>query len=454
MVERLVLWVDDRLGTAHFVHKALRKAFPDHWSFMLGEINAYAFIVLVATGTFLALFFKPSALETTYNGSYALLDGLKVSQAYASVLDLSFSVNAGLLVRQIHHWAALIFIAGIVVHMCRIFFTGAFRKPRELNWLIGVALFVLALGEGFTGYSMPDDLLSGVGLRIADSVALSIPLVGSWISFLLVGGKFPSDPMIPRLFVTHVFIIPALLAALITLHVAMVWRQKHTQFPGPGKTERNVVGSPLFPRYAVKSIALFLAVIAVCCGLGAFVQINPIWLWGPYEPWHVFSPAQPDWYIGWLEGALRLGPPFAAHLFGDTIPPPFWSAVLVPLILLLLVIFVPWIDAKLRNDEASHHLLDLPRNVPARTAAGVAFLTFVVGLTAAASDDVQARYLHTSVYALVEFYQAFCVLGTIAAFFITYTVAKELRQQGGVDRAPRARLRRSARGGYEEEAVP
>jgi ubiquinol-cytochrome c reductase cytochrome b subunit len=454
MIERLALWFDDRLGTAHFVRKALRKAFPDHWSFMLGEINAYAFIVLVATGTFLALFFKPSALGTTYNGSYALLDGAKVSQAYASTLNLSFDVNAGLLVRQIHHWAALIFIAGIVVHMCRIFFTGAFRKPRELNWLIGVTLFVLALGEGFTGYSMPDDLLSGIGLRIADSVALAVPVIGSWISFLLVGGSFPSDPMIPRLFVTHVFIIPLLIAGLITVHLAIVWRQKHTQFPGPGRTERNVVGSPLFPRYAAKSLALFAAVIAVCCGLGAFVQINPIWLWGPYKPWHVFSPAQPDWYIGWLEGALRLGPPFAAHLFGDTIPAPFWSAVLVPVLLLLLVVFVPWIDAKLRNDGAPHHLLDFPRNVPARTASGVAFLTFVGSLTAAASDDVQSRYLHTSVDALVHVYQGICVLGTIVAFFITYVVAKELRQQGGVRRAPRERLLRSARGGYEEEIVP
>jgi ubiquinol-cytochrome c reductase cytochrome b subunit len=454
MIERFVLWLDDRLGTAHFLQKALRHAFPDHWSFMLGEINAYTFIILVATGTFLALFFKPSAHEMIYNGSYALLDGTKVSQAYASVLDICFNVNAGLLVRQIHHWAALIFIAGIVVHMCRIFFTGAFRKPRELNWLIGVGLFVLALGEGFTGYSMPDDLLSGVGLRIADSVALSVPLVGSWISWLLIGGMFPSAPMIPRLFVTHVFIIPALLAALITAHIAMVWLQKHTQFPGPGRTEHNVVGSPLFPRYAAKSIALFLAVIAVCCGLGAFVQINPIWLWGPYLPWHVFSPAQPDWYIGWLEGALRLGPPFAAHFFGDTIPAPFWSAVLVPVIMLLLVTFVPWIDAKLRKDGSSHHLLDLPRNVPVRTAAGVAFLTFAICLTAAASDDVQARYLHTSVYSLVRIYQGVCVLGPIAAFFITYLIAKELQHRGGVHRTARTRLQRSARGGYEEEAVP
>lgn len=454
MVERLFLWLDERLGSAHWIQKALRKAFPDHWSFMLGEINLYAFIVLVATGTFLALFFKPSAAEVTYHGPYTLFDGAKISQAYASVLDLSFNVNAGLLIRQIHHWAALIFIAGIVVHMCRIFFTGAFRKPRELNWLIGISLFVLALGEGFTGYSMPDDLLSGVGLRIADSVALSVPLVGSWLSWLLVGGMFPSEPMIPRLFVTHVFIIPALIAALVTVHVAIVWRQKHAQFPGPGRTERNVVGSPLFPRYTAKTLALFLAVIAVCCGLGAFVQINPIWLWGPYLPWQVFSPAQPDWYIGWLEGALRLGPPFALHLFGDTIPAPFWSAVLMPVLLLVLVVLVPWIDSLVRNDRSSHQLLDLPRNVPARTAAGVAFLTFVFGLTAAGSDDVQARYLHTSVEALVHFYQGFCVLGTIAAFFITYAIATELRRRGGVHRSPRMKLRRGERGGYEEEAIP
>ena len=453
MIDRLLRWVDDRVGSAHFVSHALRKAFPDHWSFMLGEINAYAFLILVVTGTFLALFFDPSAQKVVYHGPYALLDGTPVSQAYASALALSFSVNGGLLIRQIHHWTALIFVAGIIVHMGRIFFSGAFRKPREINWVVGVALFALALLAGFTGYSLPDDSLSGTGLRIFDSVVLSIPLVGAWLSSLLLGGTFPSSAMLPRLFVTHVYLLPAAIAGLIGLHLAIVWRQKHTQFPGPGRTENNVVGSPLFPQYAAKSVALLFALTAVVVALGAFVQINPIWLWGPYQPWQVASPAQPDWYIGWVEGALRLGPPFALHLWGHTVPSPFWPAVLLPTLLFALVLLWPWIEAALRGDRASHQLLERPRDVPPRTALGVALLLFALGLTLAGSGDVQARWVHQPITAITGFYRWFCIVAPLLGFAVTYAFALDLRRRGGVHKAPRVRLRRNARGGFEEDSI-
>ncbi|MGC2407512.1 MAG: cytochrome bc complex cytochrome b subunit [Candidatus Cybelea sp.] len=452
-IERFLLWLDDRLGTAHFVRHALRKAFPDHWSFMLGEINMYVFGVLVATGTFLALFFDPNASRVVYRGPYSLLDGVRMSHAYASALALSFEVNAGLLVRQIHHWAALIFVAGILVHMGRIFFTGAFRKPREINWIIGVLLFWLALFAGFTGYSLPDDLLSGIGLRIAVSVALSVPIVGTWLTFFLIGGAYPTAQLIPRLFVLHIYLVPAAIAALIVAHLIVVWRQKHSQFPGPGRTEHNVVGSPLVPRYAAKSVSLLLAVIAVLAALGALVQINPIWLWGPYDPWRAVSPAQPDWYIGWLEGALRMGPPWALHLWGHTVPSPFWPAVLLPGILFVLLLVWPWIDAALRKDRASHQLLDNPRDVPWRTALGVAILIFALGLTLAGSDDVQARYVHIPITTLTVFYRFFCLVGPVAGFGVAYLLASELRARGGVHKAPRVRLRRNARGGFEEEPL-
>jgi ubiquinol-cytochrome c reductase cytochrome b subunit len=453
-IERALSWIDDRLGTAHFVRHALRKAFPDHWSFMLGEINLYVFVVLVGTGTFLAFFFDPSSSSLTYTGPYQLLDGVRVSHAYASTLALSFEVNCGLLVRQIHHWAALVFVAGIVVHMGRVFFTGAFRKPREINWIVGVLLFLLAMLAGFTGYSLPDDLLSGIGLRIADSVALSIPIVGTWLSFLLVGGIFPSEKIVPRLFVTHVYLLPAAIAALMAFHLAMVWRQKHAQFPGPGRTERNVVGSPLFPGYAAKSLSLLFAVVAVLAALGALVQINPVWLWGPYEPWNAISPAQPDWYIGWLEGALRLGPPLALHVWGHTVPSPFWSAVLMPLVLLAVLIAWPWIDAALRRDGRSHQLLDLPRDVPWRSAFGIALFLFALGLTLAGSGDVQARYVHVPITAITNFYRVFCIIAPFAGFALTYALATDLRARGGVQKAPRVRLRRNARGGFEDEPLP
>ena len=453
MIERALLWIDERVGSAHFVRKALRKAFPDHWSFMLGEINLYCFLVLLGTGTFLALFFNDSSAVTKYAGPYWLLDGVSMSQAYASVLRLSFEINAGLLIRQVHHWAALVFVAGIVLHMGRIFFTGAFRRPRELNWVIGVVLFLLAMAAGFSGYSLPDDLLSGTGLRIADSVLLSVPFVGTWASFLLLGGAFPTEQMISRLFVMHVYLLPAAIAGCIAVHLAILWRQKHTQFPGPGRTERNVVGSPMVPNYAAKSLGLLFATIAVLFALGALVQINPIWLYGPYQPWQVLSPAQPDWYIGWLEGALRLGPPVALHVFGHTVPSPFWVAVVMPGALFTLLLLWPWIEAALTSDTRVHHLLDRPREKPLRTAFGVALFLFALGLTLAGSGDVQARYWRESITTITQFYRLFCILAPIAGFAVTYAFVNDLRERGGVQKAPRLRLRRNAEGGFEEETL-
>jgi ubiquinol-cytochrome c reductase cytochrome b subunit len=453
VIARLALWVDDRLGTAGLVRHALRKAFPDHWSFMLGEINLYAFIVLVATGTFLALFFDPSAARVRYDGPYAPLHGAAVSRAYASALALSFIVRGGLVVRQVHHWAALVFVAGIIVHMARIFFTGAFRKPREINWVVGVALCVTALGAGFTGYSLPDDLLSGIGLRIADSVALSVPVLGTWASFLLLGGAYPTQQILPRLFVAHVYLLPLAIAGLIALHLAILWRQKHAQFAGPGRTERNVVGSPMVPNYAARALALLFAVVAVLIALGTLVQINPIWLWGPYEPWRALSPAQPDWYVGWLDGALRIGPPFALHLFGHTIPSPFWPAVLLPLVLFSLILAWPWIEAAVRRDEAAHQLLDRARDVPLRTAFGAAVLAFAFGLTLAGSGDVQARYVHLSIVAITRFYQGFCLIAPLVAFAVTYAVAGELRARDARPPVRRVRLVRNDLGGFDEEPL-
>ncbi|HEY8296501.1 MAG TPA: cytochrome bc complex cytochrome b subunit [Candidatus Baltobacteraceae bacterium] len=454
MTERFVLWFDDRLGTAHFMKHALRKAFPDHWSFMLGEINLYSFLVLLATGTFLAFNFDPAPTKVVYHGPYALLDGVTMSTAYASALHLSFAVNAGLLIRQIHHWAALLFVAGIVVHMARVFFTGAFRKPRELNWLVGVVLFLLAMGEGFTGYSLPDDLLSGIGLRIADSVLLAIPFVGTWASFLLLGGAFPnSNDIGPRLFAAHVFAVPAAIAAVIGVHLAILWRQKHSQFRGPRRTEHNVVGSPLMPNYAAKSIALGFATIAVLVALGAFVQINPIWIFGPYDASLAASPAQPDWYVGWLDGALRISFPWSIHLWGHTIPSPFFPGVLLPLVLFGLLFGWPFIERAITGDRASHQLLDRPRDVPWRTGAGVALFMLALDLTLAGSGDVQARYLHLSVDTINVVYRFGFVVAPILGFIVAFALASELRRRGGVSAAERVRLRRNERGGFDEEKI-
>ena len=396
MIARLGRFVDERLRLTHFARSALNKVFPDHWSFMLGEVALYSFVVLVLTGVYLTFFFNASNQDVVYHGRYAPLNGLHMSEAYRSTIHLSFDVRAGLVFRQIHHWAALVFIAAIVTHLCRIFFTGAFRRPRELNWMVGVSLLILAIFNGFSGYSLPDDLLSGTGLRIAFSIALAVPVVGTWAAFLLFGGEFPGS-VISRLFVIHIMVVPALIVVLLSVHLAVLWRQKHTQFAGPGKTEGNVVGSYLWPTYAARSIGLFAAVFGVLCALGGLAQINPVWLYGPFQAPAVSTAAQPDWYMGWLEGALRLFPGIRLHVFGYPISELFWPAVLLPGITFGLLFMWPFIEARITGDRGEHHLLDRPRDRPVRTAVGAGVLTFYVVLTVAGGQDILAQKLGVSI---------------------------------------------------------
>lgn len=426
MLRRLARWLDTRLGAASFAENALNKVFPDHWSFMLGEVAMYSFVVLLLTGIFLSLFFDPSVNETIYNGSYGPLRGVEVSDAFNSTMNLSFDIRAGLVMRQTHHWAAIVFIASIVVHLLRIFFTGAFRRPREINWIVGVTLLILAIFNGFTGYSLPDDLLSGTGLRIAYSIALSIPLAGAWLAFLVFGGEFPAEEIIPRLFVTHVMIVPAAIIALMTVHLAIVWRQKHTDFPGPGRRESNVVGSKLWPTYAVKSIALLFAVFSVLFALGGLVQINPIWLYGPFKVQQVTSPAQPDWWMGWVEGALRLFPPIEIRAFGFEIPNPFFPAVLLPGITFLFLYAWPFLEARFTGDREPHHLLDRARDHPVRTALGVATLTFYVVLHFSASNDLLAKELNVAVESVTVVYRVLLFVLPPLFAYVTFRLMKAL----------------------------
>ena len=390
-VDDLARWMDDRLRLAQGSRSYLRKAFPAHWSYLVGEIALFSLVVLLFTGTFLALFYTPDTTPVIYDGPYAPLRGTEISAAYDSVLRLSFEVRAGLLMRQIHHWAALVFVAAIVVHMLRVFFTGAFRRPRELNWVIGVGLLLLAFGAGFTGYSLPDDLLSGTGLRIGYSALLSVPFVGPLLGFLLLGGEFPGVGILGRLHIAHVMLIPAGLLGLVGAHMAILVRQKHTQKPSPKATNTNVVGEPLFPNQTLTSLSLFAFTIAVLALLGGLFEINPVWLYGPYEPFQVFAPSQPDWYMGWLEGLLRLWPAWEFTIAGITIPAAFLPSVVVPGIIFGVVFAWPWIDAAfITKDHREHHIAQRPRDVPMRTAIGVAGLTLLGVIFVAGSNDVLA----------------------------------------------------------------
>lgn len=455
IVKRGIRFLDDRLGSSAFVKAALDKVFPDHWAFMLGEICVYAFIALLITGTYVAFFYDDSSAATIYHGSYAPLTGRSMPASYVSVLNLSFATPLGLFVRQMHHWAALVFLGAIVFHMMRIFFTGAFRKPRDMNWTVGVLLFLLGMGEGFLGYSLPGDLVSGAGLRIAYSVAQSIPVIGTWIALFFFGGAFPNDRIALRLFITHVWIIPLLIVGVLSLHLGMVWRQHHTQFAGPGRTEGNVVGSKLWPQYAVKSIALMTATFAVLAVLGGFFTINPIWIYGPFDGWTVASPAQPDWYVSWLDGALRLGPALALHVAGHTIPPVFWSGILMPLVLFTSLFAWPEIERAITGDHRQHNIDDMPYEKPWRLGLGVAAITFGTVLGFAGSDDIQAKILHIDVETLMVMYRFLAVLAPIVFGAVAVLIGTELKarfeSKAGREEVRRAMIFRNADGGFDEE---
>jgi ubiquinol-cytochrome c reductase cytochrome b subunit len=421
--------IDSRLRAAKFVRSALNHVFPDHWSFMLGEIALYSFMVLVVTGTYLALFFRASSDKVIYHGSYHALEGQKISVAYRSVLHLSFDVPAGLLVRQMHHWAALIFLWAILAHMTRIFLTGAYRKPREMNWLIGLTLLVLALVNGFLGYSMLDDLLSGTGLRIGYALLLSVPVVGPWLAFLFMGGTIPNQVILPRMFALHIFLVPGLIAGLLGLHLFMIWRQLHTNYPGPKRTNRTIVGSRLWPSYAAKSVGLLLLVFGAIAALGGLVQIDPVWIYGPYDPTSVMAGAQPDWYLGWVEGAIRLFPGINLRLGHWLIPEPFFPAVLMPSLLFLGLYSWPFVEKLFSSDEGDQNVLRLPYEQPILTAGAVGLFTFLLVLLVAGGDDFLALGLHTSVVELRTILRILVLIAPPFAAALTYAVCARMRSR-------------------------
>ena len=429
MIDRLARSIDNRMRAGKQARSGMRKVFPEHWSFMLGEVALYAFVVLLVTGVFLAFFFEASFHEVTYDGAYEPLRGREVSSAYASVLDITFRVPGGLLIRQIHHWAALVFVGAIVVHLMRIFFTGAFRRPRELNWLIGVTLLALGIFEGFAGYSLPDDLLSGIGLRIGFSITQSIPVVGSWLAFFLWGGEFPSPDIVSRLFIGHVFVLPIIMLGLISVHLYFVVRQKHTQFPGPGRTNDNVIGERLWPTYTAKSIGLLCLVVAVLATLGGLVQINPIWLYGPYHPATVSMFAQPDWYMGWVEGSLRLMPSLALQGWGYEVPNVFFSGVVVPAGTFLMLYAYPFVEQWLtRSWRQEHHLLDRPREHPYRTALGTAVFSFYAVLLMGGSNDIIAEVTGIPLAVVINTLRVTLFVLPIIVWFVTFKICEDLQR--------------------------
>ena len=449
MIKRIGRWFDDRLGASSFARTSLNKVFPDHWSFMLGEVALYCFVILVVTGVYLTFFFVPSAKTVVYDGSYAPLRGFAMSQAYESTVRLSFDVRAGLVMRQIHHWAALVFIASIVAHLCRIFFTSAFRRPREINWLVGVGILLMALAAGLTGYSLPDDLLSGTGLRITDAVATAIPFIGPWLAYLIFGGEFPPPEIIGRLYVFHIMLLPALMIGAITVHLLILWFQKHTQYRGGegarAARETNVVGRHFWPGQVFRSFGLFLLIAAALAVLGGLAQINPVWVYGPYIPYAVSSPAQPDWYLGWLEGLLRMGPNWEPTILGVTIPSLFLPAIVVPTIVFGAFTLWPFIEARVTGDHAEHQLLQLPWEAPVRLWIGAGALAFFVVLTLAGGNDVLAANLHVGVEDLTMIFRVLVFVVPAVVGVVAWRLGVERRRHdAAADDSPVDQLDRDA----------
>ncbi len=451
-------YLDDRTGLATAMKKQVRKVFPDHWSFMLGEIALWSFVIVLLTGVFLTFWFTPSMGETTYEGSYDQLRGIEMSEAYASSLNISFDVRGGLLMRQMHHWAAMLFIAAMMVHLLRVFFTGAHRKPRELNWVIGCLLLILGTLEGFTGYSLPDDLLSGTGVRATDGFLKASPVVGTYMSFFVFGGEFPGEIVIQRFFTVHVLLIPGLLLALVGAHMVLLVYHKHTQWPGPGRTEQNVVGYPLLPIYAAKAGGFFFIVFGVVALMGALFTINPVWKYGPYDPSKVTAGSQPDWYMGWPDGALRIMPGWETHIFGVTIS---WNVMLpiliLPVVMFMLLMLLPFIEAWITGDKRDHHILQRPRNAPTRTATMVALMTMYGLFWAAGGNDIIAIKLDLSINQITYFMRVAVFVGPVIAFWITRRWCISLQRHDSdllLHGYESGIIMRSADGGYSERHLP
>ncbi|MFJ1706042.1 cytochrome bc complex cytochrome b subunit [Kitasatospora sp. NPDC088346] len=417
--EALADWTDGRLGIYGLAKANLRKVFPDHWSFMLGEIALYTFVIILLTGVWLTFFFKPSMSEVVYEGAYGPLNGVRMSDAYASTVNISFDIRGGLLIRQIHHWAAIVFVASMLVHMMRVFFTGAFRKPRELNWIFGALLLILGMFDGFMGYSLPDDLLSGTGIRFMEGAVLSVPVVGTYLQMFIFGGQFPGTVIIPRLFTVHILLIPGIMVGLLTAHLILVFYHKHTQFAGAGRTQKNVIGMPLMPIYMAKAGGFFFLVFGIVAVMSAIATVNPIWAYGPYRPDQVSTDAQPDWYMGYSEGLVRVMPGWEISVWGGHT---LNLGVFVPLMVFPLVLVAIWtypfFEAWVTGDKREHHIADRPRNAPVRTAFGAAWVSEYVVLLIGGGNDLIATHFHLSINSITNAVRVGFFIVPVIVFFV------------------------------------
>ena len=406
-------WVDRLSVRAGAVAAAVRqRAVADRWIVLLAQIAVFSFIVVTLTGLFLMFFYVPSTATTSYDGSFPPLNGVEMSLALQSTLDLSFDVRGGLLVRQMHNWGSSLMVAALLLLIARIFFTGAFRRPRGLSWAVLFLVLVLSMTAGFTGNVLPDDMLSGTSLMILYGVLQSIPFAGTWLASLVFGGAYPGDP-IALFYPLHIVVLPVMLAGLIALGLAA----SGVRLPVAGAV-----------RAFRRSGGVFFIVFGVLALTGAFVTINPVWLYGPSDPGQATAGAGPLWYLAFVDGALRLIPPgWEIVLFGGTLT----LAVLVPAAVATLFLGAiagyPLVERWATGDSREHVGTARARDYPVRTAIGAAGIGFYVVLWAAAGADTIATQFALSIEGVLLTLQVLAVAGPLVAFAVAWRVCIDLR---------------------------
>jgi quinol---cytochrome-c reductase cytochrome b subunit len=450
----------ERIGLAALVRGRFHAVVPRHWTVLLGQTAVGSFVVLVLSGIYLELFFDPSMAPTVYDGPHENLRGVVVSRAYDSALAISFEVRGGLFVRQLHSWASSLFLASLLANLVVAFFTGAFRRPRRGVWVAGVLLLLVGVLAAFTGALLPDDLLSGTSLRMTSGYLLSIPVIGTWLHWMLFGGEFPGTEAVPRLHVAHL-VLPLVVAALFALRAALLARHGHPQYRGrsgaPEGSAGAVVGVRVLPGHAARTAAMFAVVVAVLAGMAAVFQVNPVWNYGPANPAHVSAGSTSPWYFGWVDGAVRLWPAWEIRLGEHTIPPWFWpSMVFLPLSFLVLALY-PVLESRFTRDTAEHHLLQRPRDVPARTALGAAVVTLYGCLQLAAATDVLALTFHLSSDAVFWAARVGVVVLPVLAYWVSVRICLglQLADRAVLDHGIETGLvRRLPHGGFVEVHHP
>jgi cytochrome b-561 len=457
--DRLVDWLDDRLGLTDS-RAALGKAFPVADSFLLGEIALFNFLVLVLTGLFLGFFYEPSTAEVTYQGSVLRYQDETVPEAFASVLRITYDIPYGMFVRRMHHWAAHLFVAAIALHMLRVFFTGAYRNPREPNWLVGTTLAALSMFASYTGYALPFDEFATTATGIGHSIARSVPIVGDALAGVVFGGTFPSGATIPRLYFLHVLVLPTAIALLIGLHLAILVRQKHTELPrqreiaGPEPVDRDddsvLVGLPAVPNQAAISIVVCCLLLAVLSLLAGLLPVHNVAAYGPNDPTSTPSPIMPDWFLMWGYGFLKLVPSWLqVELFGITISTEFIGGALLPGLVFGLVLLWPFVDTV---PEPVHFTAD-PLDRPWQTAAGIAGVVFVMVASVAGMDVFVADLLGTTTAALTPALAGLLVFGPLLAGAGTYLLLTRLGDETEPGSVSTADDRSDSAGGHTGEAT-